>query len=263
MITKYCRMIALTALVCTSSVLAADALPEFTIAYFSGSCPDGWDNTSLASANGRFLIPTMRGGGVGAFSGQALNSQQQPTHDHAKATGSITTSSKEYVLIGGCCNDSLGDSGTYTMSGSTESSSSALPYIQYNACMKQKAPDPKTTVPSGVTTFHLMPTCPDGWSPVNSAAGRYIDGLPANGAPSASFGGKALTPGENRTHSHSMNGKMNLPSHNIAGASGCCAHGYAGSGNTGFSGNTETDSANAYDSVTQAPYYTATFCRKN
>ncbi len=260
---NYLRTFTLVAMVVTSPFVVADALPQFTIAYFNGSCPDGWDNTSLASANGRFLIPTMIGGGVGGFSGEALPSQQQPAHDHAKATGSIATSSKEYVLIGGCCNDSLGNAGTYTMSGSTKTSSAGLPYIQYNACMKQKAPDPKTSVPSGVTTFHLFPSCPGGWNPVNSAAGRYIVGLPANGAPSATFGGKALAPSENRTHSHSMSGTMNFPSHNIAGASGCCAHGYAGSGNTGFTGNTETDTTQAYDSVTQAPYYTATFCRKN
>jgi hypothetical protein len=259
----YFRIFILIALLCASPAVAADALPQFTIAYFSGSCPDGWDNTSLASANGRFLIPTMLGGGVGAFSGEALASQQEPSHTHAKATGSISTSSKEYVLVDGCCNNSLGNSGTYTMSGSAQTASSGLPYIQYNACMKQVAPASKTSVPAEVTTFYLLPTCPTGWSPVNSAAGRYLVGLPANGAPSATFGGKALTPGENRTHSHTMNGTMNFPGHDIAGASGCCAHGYAGSGGTGFSGNTEVDTTQSYDSVTQAPYYTATFCRKN
>lgn len=260
---NFSRTLAVIALVSVSPAMAADGMPQFTIAYFNGSCPDGWDNTSLASANGRFLIPTILGGGSGAFSGEALASQQQPTHQHAKATGTIATSSKEYVLIGGCCNDSLGDSGTYTMAGSAKTASSGLPYIQYNACMKKDAPADSAKVPAGVTTFNLFPACPTGWNPVNSAAGRYIVGLPANGAPSATFGGKALAPGENRTHTHAMNGTMDFPSHNIAGASGCCAHGYAGSGNTGFSGNTTPDDSTSYDSATQAPYYTATFCRKN
>ncbi len=263
MMTRYMKTLALAALTLSSSAMATDALPQFTIAYFNGSCPDGWDSASVASANGRFLIPSMSGGGVGTFAGKALASQQQPTHLHSTATGSITTSSKEYVLIGGCCNDNLGNAGTYTMSGSATSSSAALPYIQYNVCMKGAVADPATTTPSGVTTFYTLPMCPDGWSAVNSAAGRYPVGLPANGAPSATFGGPTLRAGEVRTHSHSMNGTMSLPEHDIAGASGCCASGYAGSGNTGFSGNTVPNADDLNDSAAQAPYWTATFCKKN
>lgn len=263
MIAKYSSLMASMALLTATSVLAADALPQFTVAYFNGACPAGWDSANLASANGRFLAPTMPGGGAGSYGGQALASQQPPVHKHAKATGSVTTSSKEYILVGGCCNNTPGDSGTYTMTGSAASAESALPYIQFNACMKQENPGPMMEVPKGLATFNLMPSCPKGWSPFNSAAGRYIVGLPANGVPGAAFGGRALTAGENRTHSHSMNGVINFPTNGIAGGSGCCAHGYAGSGNTNFSGNTEADITVPYDSAVQAPYYTATFCRKD
>ena len=46
-----------------SKAMADDLMPMFTIAYFEGACPEGWDNTSLASAAGRTLLPTPRGGG--------------------------------------------------------------------------------------------------------------------------------------------------------------------------------------------------------
>ncbi|MGI9280795.1 MAG: hypothetical protein ACR2PX_14395 [Endozoicomonas sp.] len=255
----------LTALI-SPVLLAGDALPTFTISYFNGACPDGWDNASLSSANGRFLIPSMRGGGVASFVGEALTSQQTPSHTHADATGSISTSSKEFILIDGCCNDSLGDSGTHSMSGSTESASGNLPYIQYNACIKTATPESSAgTLPSGLMTYYMMPQCEaSSWTPVYAADGRYPVGLPASGLPGATFGGKALSPGEIRTHDHSMGGTINLPGHDIAGGSGCCAHGYAGAGDTNFTGSTVVDtSSSKYDSAVQAPYYTATFCRKN
>ncbi|KEQ17932.1 hypothetical protein [Endozoicomonas numazuensis] len=47
----------LTALV-SPVLFAGDALPTFTISFFNGACPEGWNNTSLSSANGRFLIPS-------------------------------------------------------------------------------------------------------------------------------------------------------------------------------------------------------------
>jgi hypothetical protein len=260
---KVCALVLLSTIPAT--FLANDAMPLNTISYFNGACPDGWNNAALSSASGRFLIPSMQGGGVFSFAGEALTSQQTPSHAHASATGSIDLPAKEFILIDGCCNDSLGHSGTHNMSGSAKTGSSDLPYIQYNACMKTEAPSGKETVPSGVSTFFMSPICPTGWTLQTSASGRYIVGRPDQGVPGATFGGKPLIPGEIRTHSHDMGGTMNLPEHNIAGGSGCCAHGYAASGNTKFSGNTnvDTNAGGKYDSATQAPYFTLTFCRKD
>lgn len=239
--------------------LAQDPLPSLTIAYFNGACPPGWDNLSLADARGRTLLPTPRGGGAGGFRGEPLNSQQEPRHRHAKATGSINSPAKSFVLIDGCCTD-LGRSGTYSMEGSTETAGGGPPYIQYNACLKLGSPSGGGTVPSGLMTFSLLP-CSGIFSEYTAASGRYIVGLNPNGQPAATFGGPNLQPSEVRTHSHAMNGSMSFPEKDIAGAQGCCAHNYAASGSVGFSGSTQVDTQSSqYDSAVQAPYYTAFFC---
>lgn len=245
-----------------STATAEDVMPTFTVSYFDGPCPEGWDNTSLASASGRTLLPTPRGGGAGGFVGDALGSQQAPSHAHAKASGSITSPAKEFVLIDGCCNDNMGHSGTHSMTGSADTAESGLPYIQYNACLKT-APPKTGSMPAGLLTFSIM-QCAGDYIPFNSAAGRYIVGLNPNGQPAATFGGANLQPSEIRTHTHDMSGTMNFPEKDVAGASGCCAHDYAGSGKVGFSGTSEVDtSVSKYDAAVQAPYYTAFFCQAN
>ena len=239
---------------------AEDALPNLTIAYFNGPCPAGWDNTAMASAAGRTLLPTPRGGGAGGFIGEALSSQEAPAHAHATASGSITSPAKEFILIDGCCNDSLGHSGTHPMAGSTESGHSGLPYIQYNACLKNAAPS-DGQIPSGLMVFSLI-QCAGSFQAYNAASGRYIVGLNPNGQPAATFGGPNLQPSEIRTHPHSMNGSLDFPQHEIVGGSGCCAHDYAASGSHGFTGSTGVDAAHSkYDAAVQAPYYTAFLCQ--
>ncbi len=245
-----------------SDALADDVMPTFTISYFDGPCPEGWDNTSLASASGRTLLPTPRGGGAGGFVGDALSSQEPPSHSHATAGGSITSPSKQFILIGGCCNGSLGHSGTHSMTGSAETGESGLPYIQYNACLKT-APPKTGKMPSGLLNFSLM-QCSGDYQSYNAASGRYIVGLNPNGQPAATFGGPNLQPSEIRTHTHKMDGTMDFPGKDIAGGSGCCASGYAGSGKVGFSGESKVDtSASKYDAAVQAPYYTAFLCQAN
>lgn len=243
-----------------AGALAQDAMPMFSIAYFDGPCPTGWDSAALASANGRTLLPTPRGGGAGGFVGEALGSQAEPEHSHTTASGSIDSPAKEFVLIDGCCNESLGHSGTHSMSGSAAENTSGLPYIQYNACLKNSAPD-TGTLPSGMLFFSLL-QCSGTSTAYNPAAGRYIVGLNPNGQPAATFGGANLQPSEIRTHTHDMAGTMSFGEHDIAGASGCCAHDYAGSGNVNFTGSTGVDtSADKYDAAVQAPYYTAFMCQ--
>jgi hypothetical protein len=243
-----------------TAALAEDPMPTFTVAYFDGPCPAGWDSTSLAPAAGRTLLPTPRGGGAGGFIGQALTSQQVPTHKHAKATGSITTSGVQFVLVDGCCNNSLGSSGTFSMQGTTETAGGGPPYIQYNVCMKV-APLGAGTAPRGLLTFSILP-CSGSYTEYTAASGRYIVGLNPNGQPAATFGGPNLQPSELRTHTHTMNGSMSFPGHQIAGASGCCAKNYAPSGSFAFTGSTVVDTQSSpYDSAVQAPYYTVFFCQ--
>lgn len=244
------------------TALAADALPQWTISYFNGACPEGWQ--VFEGAKGRFLMPTMEGGGSGAFKGPALASEETPKHSHGAAVGEIAVDSREFILVGGCCNKSLGASGNHAMSGATTAAAEGLPYIQYLACLKT-AETATGSVPSGVMAYNLFPFCPAGWSEVFSAKGRYPVGLPAAGAPGAAFGGPPLKAGEYRVHHHAMNGEITFAGHAIAGGSGCCADGYAAAVKTGFTGHTEPHPSDQdpFDSAAQAPYYTATLCQKN
>lgn len=210
-----------------------------------------------------FVTGTARpGGGVARVAGRVIDPGVDAGHAHAKATGTLTTGSTRFILIGGCCNQSLGQADTYTLSGSTAQAADEMPYVQYNVCVKTSYTVAARAVPAGVTAFQQLPACPSGWTEVNRALGRYIVGLAPTGLPGATWGGKPLEAGEVRRHQHAMNGAINLPRHNIAGASGCCASGYAGSGAVSFTGNTVVDTASADDGAVQAPYYTATFCSK-
>jgi hypothetical protein len=241
--------------------LAGDSMPFLTEAYFPGPCPAGWK--SLDGAKGRFLLPSPLGGGVGGFAGVALDGTKAPAHLHEKIAGKINLPSKNFILIGGCCNGNLGDSGDYSISGATSEHSGGLPYIQYSACMKRDDPD-GSAIPSGLLIFMAQPTCPDTWQQEAAVSGRYIVALPDNGTPYYSFGGKPLAPSEVRTHVHGVKGKISFGGHDIAGGSGCCAGGYAASGSFDLNdAKTQPVAADEEDSAVQAPYYTALMCRKN
>jgi hypothetical protein len=241
--------------------LAADAMPFLTQAYFAGPCPEGWK--SIDGAKGRFLLPAPFGAGVGGFAGAALDGIKAPAHLHNKITGKINLPSKSFILVGGCCNGNLGDSGDYSISGSTDEASGELPYIQYSACMKRDDPD-GSAIPPGLLIFMAQPTCPDKWQQEDALRGRYIIALPNNGTAYYSFGGQPLAPSEVRTHVHSVKGKISFGSHDIAGGSGCCASGYAASGSFDLNdAKTERVATDQDDSAVQAPYYTALMCRKN
>lgn len=239
---------------------AADAMPFFTEAYFAGACPEGW--TSVDGAKGRFVVPAPLGAGVGGFAGDALDGKNAPKHLHERISGKVSLPSKNFVLIGGCCNGNLGDSGEYPVSGASEAASGDLPYAQYGLCIKTSNPD-ASTVPSGVMTFMAQTLCPATWEAENSVAGRYIVALPDNGTPYYQFGGKPLEPSEVRSHVHGVQGKMAFSGHDIAGASGCCASGYASKGDFSIvDGKTVPVATQPSDSAVQAPYYTALMCKK-
>lgn len=248
-----------------SPSVAQDKLPFLAVSYFNGACPDGW--SQLTAAKGRTLLPSPVGGGVGTMGDphSGLAAGEEPKHKHASATGQVKTSSKEFVLIKGCCNDSLAESKTYSMSGSADEKASGMPYIQYNVCLKTAQPGGSGSIPRGVMTFMNQPQCGDGFEQYNSANGRYVVALPHQGAPAATFGGAPMKAGEVRTHVHDIHGNITFPSHDIAGASGCCAHDYAGADTQPIqSGKTvvKQNSDNPRDSSVDMPYYTAPLCRK-
>jgi hypothetical protein len=251
------------------AAMADDAMPSLTEAYFAGGCPDGW--MKLEAAKGRTLLPSPLGAGSGAYAGNALDGLSVPKHRHLQITGTVDVPGTSFILIDGCCNNNLGYSGNRAVSGSTSETEDGLPFIQYSACIKISAPD-QSAVPSGILTFYALPMCAAGWQEETAVQGRYIIGLPDNGTPYYSFGGDPLSPNEIRTHTHAVKGNIVFGGHDIAGGSGCCASGYAASGTFPITGGKTTPvvpppsrsgTAEPPDSAVNAPYYTATMCRKN
>jgi len=232
-------LLALLALAPAAAVTAADGFPAGSVAFFNKkTCPEGWD--TLEIADGRLVASLMPGGGNGAQVGTALSDQEDRKHSH-KFSSSIKPSEASYVLIGGCCNDSLAKHKTYDFNGTTDKVSSGLPYVQLLMCQKVAGGETKD-VPKGLLMYSSGFTCPKGFSQPLTLQGRFFIGLPDNGSPGISFGGPALSPSSSPIHSHEFSGSASLEHQGIAGASGCCASGYAKKGSYDYSGNTDSHS---------------------
>lgn len=201
-------------------------LPVFTAMFFNDqACPTDWQ--PYQPGNGRFLMPLMADGDIGAFSGgAALTPGQQRDHVHGMST-TIKLGKVKYVGIKGCCNNHLGKSRTVTIGGFSNNTDLEIPYVSQLICLKGgvRTADP---APSGMVAFFPIATaCPTGWSPTPKAPGRFLVGLPQGGQVAAEFGGTALTNKENRTHEHDFSGELNTSKYKVALAKGCCAKGYA------------------------------------
>ena len=234
---------------------AQDAMPFGAISYFNlNACPTGWQALDLA--NGRFVVPIPPTAGIGGQVGTALTAQQDPTHTHSFASG-INLDSCEYVLIGGCCAHCVARDGTDNFSGTSDAFSTKLPYVELLACMKMSAPPtPADPIPPDTFTYFGTLSCPSGWSEAITTESRFTVGLPNGGQPGASFGGGALGALEDRQHTHTFSGSVTLSSQDIAGASGCCAHGYGKNGTYNYSGKTGA-------ATSGLPYVQLLMCRKN
>ena len=251
--------------------MAQDAMPHLSVAYFDSKegCPTGWQ--LLTEADGRFILPTPWQGKPNISKGMAIeytgtNGGKIPMHSHHTAEADVDVPSRSFVAAKGL-NKALGHSGTYFAQlkdgGGIPTGPGGLPLVQFTACVKD-APATTGTIPQGLMAFAATEDCPSEWQPVDTAAGRYIVGLPENGHPGAAYGGAPIEPDEIRTHKHAFAGTFDLPGKSVAAAGGCCGKNYAASGHLSFTGSTyvETD-ADALDSAVQAPYYTAKLCRKD
>lgn len=220
---------------------ADDAFPAGSVSFFATEdCPAGW--APLPQAEGRLVASLMPGGGNGAQIGAALGDKEDRKHQH-KFSSSIKTDNASYVLIGGCCNDDLAKDKTYEFNGQTDQASSGLPYVQLLMCQKQQAPAGNdTTIPKDLLMYSSGFSCPSGFSQPLTLQGRFFVGLPENGSPGISFGGAALSPAQSPIHSHSFSGSVSLKEQGIAGASGCCADGYAKSKSYDYNGTTNAHS---------------------
>lgn len=218
-----------------------DAMPPGAIAYFRApDCPSGWSRYALA--NGRVVVPISGSGDIGQARGAPLKSGESRAHGHP-VKGSITLRAVSYVGIAGEANHGVAVAGTAAVSGTAMDAEGGLPYVQLRLCQKTSAAVPRVRpIPAGTLAFFEQP-CPDGWGRAGATQGRLLVGLPVGGNPGLSFGGPPLMPGEARGHSHAASGSVSLPSHGIALASGCCASGYGGQGDTRYTANAESGEA--------------------
>ena len=229
-----------------------DAYPYGAISFFNvTSCPSGWGPLSLAA--GYFVVPIMQSSGMGGTVGSPLASGQDVQHTHSFSS-SVSLGSLDYAGIAGCCNHNVTSDGTKGFGGTSNASSSNVPYVQLLVCMKQENQGPGT-VPSGAVSFFGALFCPSGWTQTLTTAGRFLVGLPANGTPGAAFGGNPLGALENRTHTHSFSGSVSTDSGGVGLATGCCAHGYGQNNTYNYSGTSDAGAANV-------PYIQLLQCQK-
>lgn len=232
-----------------------DALPFGSISFFDlQSCPSGWQALTIGA--GRLFIGVPPSFGISGQVNEPLTSQEHPNHNHGMSS-SINVDGTSYALVDGCCNPDLGSAGNHGFSGSVESESTGLPYIQYLACLKSTSPPAVSdTIPPGLLMYFGVSTCPQGWSEALTHEGRFLVSLPPGGSAGASFGGESLGDLEDRTHTHAFSGNVSTSSQQIAGASGCCADGYAKNGTYGYSGTTDSGSSGL-------PYIQFLVCEKD
>jgi hypothetical protein len=243
--------VACCALVSLSTVVRAqDPLPDEAAMFFNRNCPSGWE--PYFEADGRLLVamPT----GAGSQVGNGVGVGGDPLHQHGYSA-SIELNSVEYVAVAACSNDCLSRADRFGFGGNTGSSTTGLPFVLLNICIKV---DPAETgkVPSGMMSYFFRRRCPGGWRQVLPAQGRLLVGLPPGGAPEASFGGPPLAPNENRTHRHSFSGSVATRVQDIAAAPGCCAGGYGANGSYPYSGT-------SFESTSGMPYIQLLLCQKD
>lgn len=127
-------------------------------------------------------------------------------------------------------------------------------------------------VPSGAIMYFNKTACPNGWTELTGARGRYIVGTPASGTLGGTAG-TALSNGEDRptgTHSHPISNHSHTGSVNLASGSGGCGGIMRACGLWGASGsyvsatvNTTVTSNYAGTANTNAPYIQYIVCLKN
>jgi len=213
---------------CALGNATADAVPYGTIAYFLpgaiSKCSDVAGYAPLSTTTGRVMIPGYSTGLL-ASTASPLSSGQDPIHNH-QYTATFETQDQSYAGVTGCCNDKLAEDKDYTVTSTTSSNSTGIPYIQLLTCVSQN-PTFDVGLPDDAYLFTEV-SCPPGWEISELLAGRFPLVLPESGTPGAIFGGASLPPSSTtgNNHTHSFNASFNTNDCEVGLASGCCGSGY-------------------------------------
>jgi hypothetical protein len=198
-----------------------DALPTGAISYFRGAtCPTGW--SPYEPARGRFVVATIGAVPTGTTSGDALTSGEDRKHQHAFSL-TFALKDQSFLAASGGSNGGIASKSAVTISGSTEPSSTGLPYVQLLVCRKSGKPS-NGALPRGMQVFFESTTCPEGFAQTETTQGRFVVGLPKGAPPDQTFGRAA---GATGAHVHGATAVLSTKPHGITLFSGCCADGYA------------------------------------
>ena len=235
-----------------------DPFPADTVMFFAReSCPLGW--MPFEEGAGRLVAAVPDAGEVGTMVGTPLTDSEDRTHVH-DFNAQITLPERNLVgLAGG--NTNPGYKGTYDIVGPTEENSSDLPYLQALICRDTIDPDPQDRevigdrILPGSLSFFAGESCPEGWSLSEAHQGRFLMALMDGGVAGTTVG-DPLTPGEDRAHTHDIDGQAVIPNHPIALATGCCYSQPGHEGSYAFATTSEPASTNM-------PYINLLGCTKN
>jgi hypothetical protein len=110
-----------------------DGVPPGTMAFFTGgACPAGW--TTATAVQGRLVVAVADPANGGVAVGTPLADQENRQHQHTY-TGAVTLGS-DSVSAGDGPNNNGAAAEAYTVTGTTGSASSSLPFVQVQPCSK-------------------------------------------------------------------------------------------------------------------------------
>jgi hypothetical protein len=180
---------------------------------------------------------------VGKTAGAPLEGTTIPPHHHPISLP-LSIPEVNYALVAGCCNKNLGESGSYTLSGTASDTAVDLPVLSLLVCRLPNQRGMEVPVPDGFSIFVAARYCEKGLSDTPGSKGRYLMGLPEGGDWGLAFGGELVPPGELPRHQHTVSGELSAASFGIVGMSGGQAKNYAAAGKYAFGGSTGDASIN-------------------
>jgi hypothetical protein len=110
-----------------------DGAPKGMLVFVAGGeCPAGW--VRVFDVEGRIVVGAIYPEDVGIQVGLPLGDREERAHEHAYS-GEITLPAKNLVAANGG-NQSGAAAGVYPIEGTTSKSTSALPFVQVQGCVK-------------------------------------------------------------------------------------------------------------------------------
>lgn len=238
-----------------SGLPAEQAMPKEMVAFYNDvDCPQQWE--LYEKLNRRFAVPLPADAKGGDFNALIdLWPDAGLNHSHAiKVVDDTSTDQDESVKISIAAqsvvllksfwpftqNKSWGNHTVHDRRYNSSAGNTIAPYINFLACRKTAGRNRSSQLPAGMLGFVTAEHCPDKWTQKPESMGRFLVGLPQGqfAYSGVSFGSSPLKTREVRQHSHDLETSINLPGLGIAGANGCCAHGYARAGDYSMRGKT-------------------------